>query len=144
MSARSRGPRARKALGQHFLVDTGVLADIAAAVRVPEGGVLFEIGAGTGQLTGTLLDAGHEVVALEIESRLLGHLRQRFADRQRLTLVEGDARILRMVAEVGDDGLVHAADDDAGVLPAGEAGHAGTSTGGGASQKFSTSPSGRP
>lgn len=99
MSARSRGPRARKALGQHFLVDTGVLADIAAAVRVPEGGVLFEIGAGTGQLTGTLLDAGHEVVALEVEPRLIGHLRQRFAGRKRLTLVEGDARILDL-AEV--------------------------------------------
>ena len=99
MSPRSRGPRARKALGQHFLVDTGVLADIAAAVRVPPGGLLLEIGAGTGQLTEALLEGGHDVVALEIEPRLLAHLRRRFADRDRLTLVEGDARILD-VAEV--------------------------------------------
>ncbi|MYH68420.1 MAG: methyltransferase domain-containing protein, partial [Dehalococcoidia bacterium] len=99
MSAKSRGPRARKALGQHFLVDTGVLADIAATLRPPPGGVLLEIGAGTGQLTETLLEAGHEVVALEIEARLLDHLRRRFAERERLTLVEGDARILDL-AEV--------------------------------------------
>ena len=94
MSTRSRAPRARKALGQHFLVDTGVLGDITGAVRVPPGGVLFEIGAGTGQLTGALLDAGNEVVALEIEPRLLEHLRRRFAGRDNLTLAQGDARIL--------------------------------------------------
>src|SRR5690349_11171506 len=67
---RSAGPRARKALGQHFLRDSGVLGDIVAAVRVPAGGVVLEIGAGTGQLTEALLEAGHEVVALEIEERL--------------------------------------------------------------------------
>lgn len=105
MSSRSRGPRARKALGQHFLTDTGVLADIAGAVRVPDGGVLFEIGAGTGQLTEALLGAGHEVIALEIEPRLLAHLRHRFQGRDRLTLVEGDARTL----------------DLSGVIPAGRA-----------------------
>ena len=103
MSSRSRGPRARKALGQHFLTDTGVLADIAGAVRVPAGGVLLEIGAGTGQLTDVLLEAGHEVVALEIEPRLLDHLRHRFRERDRLTLVEGDARTI----------------DFAGAIPAG-------------------------
>lgn len=100
MSPRSRRPRARKALGQHFLVDTGVLADIAAAVRVPAGGLLFEIGAGTGQLTDTLLNAGHEVVALEIEPRLLAHLRHRFEGRERLTLVEGDARLLDLAGVI--------------------------------------------
>ena len=66
--ARTRlpGPRPRKALGQHFLRDTGILQDIAEAVRCPEGGLVLEIGPGTGQLTAYLLDAGHEVLALEI------------------------------------------------------------------------------
>jgi len=89
---RSGGPRPRKALGQHFLRDTGVLADIAAAVRVPEGAVLLEIGAGTGQLTEVLLGRGAEVVAVEVEPRMVRHLRQRFAGNARLTIVEGDAR----------------------------------------------------
>ncbi len=88
-----RGPRPRKALGQHFLRDAGVLADITGALRVPEGGLVVEIGAGTGQLTAALLDAGHEVVALEIEPRLIGYLRNRFRRHPRLRIVEGDARL---------------------------------------------------
>ncbi len=90
--ARLPGPRPRKALGQHFLRDSGVLADIVAAVRVPAGGVLVEIGAGTGQLTEALLEAGHTVVALEVEERLFPHLRQRFRGNARFTLVQADAR----------------------------------------------------
>lgn len=90
--SRSREPRPRKSLGQHFLRDTGVLADIAAAVRVPEGGVVIEIGAGTGQLTEALLDAGFEVVALEVEDRLIPHLRRRFRGRDGLRIVQADAR----------------------------------------------------
>lgn len=90
--ARSSGPHARKALGQHFLRDSGVLADIVAGVHQPEDGLVVEIGAGTGQLTEALLDAGNNIVALEIEERLLRHLRQRFAENPRLTLAQGDAR----------------------------------------------------
>lgn len=92
--ARLPGPRPRKALGQHFLRDSGVLADIVAAVRVPQGGIVLEIGAGTGQLTEALLDAGHDVVALEIEPRLVGHLRNRFRRHPRLRILEADARIV--------------------------------------------------
>ncbi|MBI2767365.1 MAG: ribosomal RNA small subunit methyltransferase A [Chloroflexi bacterium] len=91
---RTQGPRPRKALGQHFLHDTGVLAAIAEAVRVPAGGFVLEIGAGTGQLTAALLERGHEVFAIEIEDRLLAHLRQRFAGEPRLHLIHGDARDL--------------------------------------------------
>src|SRR5690242_17793268 len=91
-AARTAGPRPRKALGQHFLRDSGVLADIVAAVRVPPGGLIVEIGAGTGQLTSELLAAGHEVIALEIEERLLAHLRKRFAGETRLRIVSADAR----------------------------------------------------
>ncbi len=102
MNAKARGPRPRKALGQHFLVDTGVLADITGAVRVPAGGVLVEVGAGTGQLTAALLAEGHEIVALEIEPRLLAHLRTRFAEADRLRLLEGDARLFDFAEAVPD------------------------------------------
>lgn len=75
-----------------------MLADIAAAVRVPPGGFVLEIGAGTGQLTEALLDAGQEVVAVEVEERLLPHLRRRFAGNTRLRIVLGDARDLDLAA----------------------------------------------
>lgn len=92
--SRLPGPRPRKALGQHFLRDTGVLRDIVGALRVPPGGEVVEIGAGTGQLTAALIEAGHEVTALEVEERLIPHLRKRFAGNDRLRLVLGDAREL--------------------------------------------------
>lgn len=86
------GPRPRKALGQHFLRDSGVLHDIAAAVAVPPSSLVLEVGAGTGQLTATLLDRGFEVIALEIEPRLVAHLRNRFRGEPHLRVVEADAR----------------------------------------------------
>lgn len=91
-TARLPGPRPRKALGQHFLRDSGVLADIVAAVRVPVGGAVVEIGAGTGQLTEALLAAGHDVIALEVEERLIPHLKQRFRGDTHLRVVGADAR----------------------------------------------------
>ena len=97
---RANGPRPRKALGQHFLRDSGILADIAAAVRVPPGGLVLEVGAGTGQLTAALLAVGHEVVAVELEERLIPHLRARFAGNQQLRLVLGDARDLDLAKVV--------------------------------------------
>jgi 16S rRNA (adenine1518-N6/adenine1519-N6)-dimethyltransferase len=91
---RSQGPRARKSLGQHFLRDSGVLADIVAAIDVPEGGLIVEIGAGTGQLTAELAATGHEIVAIEIEPRLVRHLRDLFSDVPNVQIVTGDARLI--------------------------------------------------
>lgn len=97
-SVRSGGPRPRKALGQHFLRDTGVLADIATAVHQPEGGFVLEIGGGTGQLTEALLARELEVVVVEVEGRMVRHLQNRFVDAPRLTIVEADARDLDLAA----------------------------------------------
>lgn len=91
--SRLPGPRPRKSLGQHFLRDSGVLADIVAAVRAPEDGVVVEIGAGTGQLTSVLLEAFGELIAVEIEPRLVKHLRETLP-HEGLTIVQGDARLI--------------------------------------------------
>jgi 16S rRNA (adenine1518-N6/adenine1519-N6)-dimethyltransferase len=63
--------------------------------------MVLEIGAGTGQLTEALLEAGHEVVALEVEERLIPHLRKRFGGNPRLRLVLGDARDVDLAPLVG-------------------------------------------
>jgi 16S rRNA (adenine1518-N6/adenine1519-N6)-dimethyltransferase len=90
------GPAPRKALGQHFLRDTGVLQDLVDALNVPEGALVLEIGAGTGQLTEFLLAKGFDVLALEVEERLVRHLEGRFRDSNRLRIVPGDARIIEV------------------------------------------------
>jgi len=77
-----------------------VLADIAGAVRVPQGGLVVEIGPGTGQLTAALLDRGFQLIAIEVEERMLRHLRDRFRGQERLRLVHGDARDVDLAAVV--------------------------------------------
>ncbi|MET8046586.1 MULTISPECIES: class I SAM-dependent methyltransferase [unclassified Streptosporangium] len=50
---------------------------------------VLEIGPGTGQATGELLDAGAEVVAVELGANLAERLRERFTGRP-LTVIEAD------------------------------------------------------
>jgi 16S rRNA (adenine1518-N6/adenine1519-N6)-dimethyltransferase len=82
------------------LRDSGVLHDIAAAVVCPEGGVVLELGAGTGQLTEALLERGLPVIALEIEPRMVEHLRRRFRAAPGLHVVEADARTVDIAGVV--------------------------------------------
>jgi 16S rRNA (adenine1518-N6/adenine1519-N6)-dimethyltransferase len=81
-------------LGQHFLVDEGVLADIIAAGKIVPGERVVEIGAGMGMLTKELLAAGAQVTAIELDKRwppflyaYVGSL----GDGGRLTLIQGNA-----------------------------------------------------
>ena len=85
-------PRAKKSLGQHFLVDRGVLGRILRAAEVSPSDCVVEIGPGRGILTGALLEAGATVKAVEIDETLAGRLGEAFGDREDLELVAADAR----------------------------------------------------
>jgi 16S rRNA (adenine1518-N6/adenine1519-N6)-dimethyltransferase len=61
-----------------------------------------EVGPGVGILTAQLLAAGASVTAVELDARLARHLRQRFADEPRLTLMEGDILDLAVSDVAGD------------------------------------------
>lgn len=80
-----------RALGQNFLIDANLLDWTVRTAAPCAGEPLLEIGAGTGVLTARLLDAGAQVLAVEIDRRLAAYLRRRFADNPNLRLVEGDA-----------------------------------------------------
>jgi 16S rRNA (adenine1518-N6/adenine1519-N6)-dimethyltransferase len=60
-------------------VDPDVLARIADAAGLTPGSTVLEVGAGRGALTQALVDAGAEVVAVELDEFLCRVLRQRFA-----------------------------------------------------------------
>ena len=67
-----------KSLGQNFLHDGNQLRRIVAAGEVKPGDKVLEIGPGLGPLTEKLLDAGADVLAIEMDARLVEYLRERF------------------------------------------------------------------
>jgi 16S rRNA (adenine1518-N6/adenine1519-N6)-dimethyltransferase len=84
------GLSARKALGQHFLLDLNLTGRIARLAKLTPGDFVLEIGPGPGGLTAALLAAGARVLAVETDPRFVAHLRDHFAG-QALAVVEADA-----------------------------------------------------
>jgi 16S rRNA (adenine1518-N6/adenine1519-N6)-dimethyltransferase len=84
-------PRAKKRLGQNFLVDESYVRRIVGAVGPRAGETILEIGPGRGALTSLLLESGAHVVAVELDRELVPLLRERFAGREDFKLVEADA-----------------------------------------------------
>ncbi len=87
--------RARKSLGQNFLMHARIAERIAKAAALPADATVFEIGPGTGMLTRELLDVTKKVIALEADGELYAQLRETFADEiahKRLELIHGDIR----------------------------------------------------
>jgi 16S rRNA (adenine1518-N6/adenine1519-N6)-dimethyltransferase len=99
---RRYGLGARKSLSQNHLADGLVLERIVEVAGVRPGEHIVEVGPGVGILTAQLLAAGAVVTAVELDGRLAEHLRTRFEDEPRLTLVEGDF-LDTAVTEVASD-----------------------------------------
>tara|TARA_R110000868_G_scaffold34383_11_gene124077 strand:- start:95 stop:955 length:861 start_codon:yes stop_codon:yes gene_type:complete len=87
------GLRAKKELGQNFLLDLNLTARIARVGGSLEGVRVIEVGPGPGGLTRALLAEGaREVIAIERDARALPALQQ-ISDAYpgRLTVISGDA-----------------------------------------------------
>jgi 16S rRNA (adenine1518-N6/adenine1519-N6)-dimethyltransferase len=80
----------RQKLGQHFLIRGSILERIAAAACPAPVDLAIEIGPGRGALTEKLLKRAARVVAVELDSFLVDHLRHKFADEPRLEVVHAD------------------------------------------------------
>jgi 16S rRNA (adenine1518-N6/adenine1519-N6)-dimethyltransferase len=72
---------AKKSLGQNFLVDEKVRNRIAEAAAIQEGGVVIEIGPGTGLLTHELLKFPlRKLIAFEVDERAVALLNEEIRD----------------------------------------------------------------
>jgi 16S rRNA (adenine1518-N6/adenine1519-N6)-dimethyltransferase len=78
-----------KKLGQNFLINPSVCPKIAEAGVIPGGGVI-EIGTGFGVLTRELAKKAAKVVAVELDTRLLGVLSETLSDFSNVKIINAD------------------------------------------------------
>jgi len=84
-------PRAKKSLGQNFLVEESYVRRVVEALGPRGDETVLEIGAGRGALTGRLVGLAGRVVAVEFDRALAPLLRERFASAGNFELLEADA-----------------------------------------------------
>ncbi|WP_100374372.1 16S rRNA (adenine(1518)-N(6)/adenine(1519)-N(6))-dimethyltransferase RsmA [Bacillus sp. FJAT-45037] len=80
----------KKSLGQNFLIDTNVLRNIVDAAGVDETSGTIEIGPGIGALTEQLAKRVDQVVAFEIDQRLLPVLEDTLSPYDNVSVIHSD------------------------------------------------------
>ncbi len=91
-----------KSMGQNFLIDPAVPADIASASRAAEDCGVLEIGPGAGCLTAELAQRAGKVAAVELDRRLLPLLAESMAPYDNVEIVPGDILKLDLTALYGE------------------------------------------
>ena len=89
--------RAKKSLGQNFLIDSTVCPRIAEKAQIDGIGVL-EIGPGFGALTVELAKRAAKVVAIEIDEDVIPQLTENLSSYPNVTVIQGDAMELDLKA----------------------------------------------
>lgn len=80
----------KKSLGQNFLIDPNVLANIVSHAGLTEKTGVIEIGPGIGALTEHLARSAGKVVAFEIDGRLLPVLEDTMSPYNNVTIIHQD------------------------------------------------------
>jgi 16S rRNA (adenine1518-N6/adenine1519-N6)-dimethyltransferase len=84
------GVHASKRLGQNFLKEPGALEEVTTAAHIHNTDTVLEIGAGVGSLTRYLASRAREVVAVELDEKLVPILREVIKPYNNIRLVAGD------------------------------------------------------
>jgi 16S rRNA (adenine1518-N6/adenine1519-N6)-dimethyltransferase len=87
---RQSGLKARKSLGQHFLVDGVVLSTIIEAAELLPEDTVIEVGPGLGILTSELARHAGNVIAVELDTELASLLQCRLASLSNLRVINAD------------------------------------------------------
>jgi len=86
----SRGFSFSKSLGQNFLVDADIPEKLARLSGVDQSCGVLEIGPGLGALTSALSRRAGQVLAVEIDKRLIPILRDLFTESVNVEIMQGD------------------------------------------------------
>ena len=82
--------RAKKSLGQNWLINPAIHEIIVSALDLKPGEKILEIGPGTGLLTEQLVATGAELLAVEKDSALASKLKTHYQSHNNVKIVEGD------------------------------------------------------
>ena len=83
--------KAKKSLGQNFLVDSQVARRVVDSVDSIGNATVIEIGAGFGALTEHLLESARELIAIEVDTELVLGLQKRFGGSDKFSVLGVDA-----------------------------------------------------
>src|ERR1700694_5020100 len=89
-----------KRFGQNFLVDNRIIDRIIRALGPRGDETIIEIGPGKGALTARLVKQAGHVVAVEFDRNLAPLLLEKFGSRDNFKLVQADALITDLCAEI--------------------------------------------
>lgn len=81
---------AKKRLGQHFLINAGILEKITRAAELSPLDLVLEVGPGLGILTRELVGAAGWVCAIELDTKLAELLQQTLAGCQNISIINQD------------------------------------------------------
>jgi 16S rRNA (adenine1518-N6/adenine1519-N6)-dimethyltransferase len=82
--------RAKKSLGQNFLIDSAVLRKIVEAAELAPQDTVIEVGSGLGVLTAELAKYARHVIAVELDDNLSVLLKKTLSWAENLTVVHED------------------------------------------------------
>ncbi len=92
--------RAKKSLGQNFLVNPHILDKIISAAEISKDDIILEVGPGTGLLTKKLAEKAKRVIAVEKDGRLIPVLQETFKNYPNVEIIEADVLKLTRAALV--------------------------------------------
>ena len=82
--------KADKSLGQNFLISDEVVDGIVESANIEKEDIVIEIGPGLGVLTNLLLQKSNNVIAVELDPRMVSILKDRFKEKDNFTIIHED------------------------------------------------------
>src|SRR5512136_2024457 len=99
---KGHGIRPLKRLGQSFLEDKNAINKIVSLADVRKGDVIVEIGAGVGLMTEAIAKRAGKVIALDVDPKMVGILKERMASYRHVEVVLADVLEYDFSSAVGE------------------------------------------
>ena len=82
--------KANKNLGQNFLINEEVVKNIVESSKIEKQDMVIEIGPGLGTLTKKLIEKAGKVLCVEIDSKMIKILKERFSEKENFEIINED------------------------------------------------------